>query len=138
MKVVHKYDVPYGAGTSKDGKTVYIDHRVPKELDVNGKKMNVVKALVAHETAEKKAMDKGIKYQKAHDLFAVPAENKQVRSQGVDPKKYNKKLDKTLDKVVKKIDAPEPPDLEPKPYKDTKKMSLLKNLIHKNHGSRKT
>jgi hypothetical protein len=136
VKVNRKYDVPYGAGTSKGGKTVYIDHRVPTTLKLkNGQKVNVIKALVAHETTEKRAMDRGLRYQEAHKKFAIPAENKEVREgQHVSPEEYNRTLGDKLKIVEKYKDAPTPPDLEPKPYKDTKKLSLLKSLIHKKHG----
>jgi len=135
VKVNRKFAVPYGAGSSKDNKTVYIDYRVPQKIKtMSGKKIDVVKALVAHETSEEKAMDRGMSYEKAHDKVAVPTENKEVRSQGASPREYNHILNKTLDKFAgkkKEIKRAEPPDLDPKPYKDEHKLSLLKKIVHK-------
>ncbi|MBE3087180.1 MAG: hypothetical protein IMZ64_13295, partial [Bacteroidetes bacterium] len=63
------YEIPYLAGYSKDGKTVYIDKRLDPSLDLSdGRKMNITKYLIVHESTEKHLMDtKGYKYQYAHE-----------------------------------------------------------------------
>ena len=48
--------VPFMAGASSDGNTVYIDPRCPKTLDINGKTIDVHKLMVVHEYDEWRAM----------------------------------------------------------------------------------
>ena len=94
-------DVPLAGGISKDGKTVYVDRQMPKTLTMrDGTVVDVAKATAAHEVAERTAMDAGKSYPKAHDQNANPAENRYLRSLGVDPKEYNAALKPHLDAIA--------------------------------------
>ncbi|MER8792209.1 hypothetical protein NKH71_30940 [Mesorhizobium sp. M0983] len=33
VQIVHDFDIPYIAGYSKDGKTIYIDRHMPRTMD---------------------------------------------------------------------------------------------------------
>ena len=41
MKVNHKYDVPYVAGYSADGRTIYIDRDLTKTFAYDGKRADI-------------------------------------------------------------------------------------------------
>lgn len=119
-------NVPYGAGTSKDGKTVYIDKRIPKTMYVLGKTANVHMALIHHETAEKQAMDDGMPYKEAHHTVGVKAEENYLKLHGINPQEYNDKLGAIMKKIENTPSGNTPKDIETKPYKQTGAMHLLK------------
>jgi hypothetical protein len=52
-----KHDVPYLAGYSLDGKTIYIDRHMPKSLKVRGRTVMTDRFLVLHEEVEKSLID---------------------------------------------------------------------------------
>jgi hypothetical protein len=58
VTVSQRYKIPYLAGSSVDGKTVYIDPRVPDTMDVNGTKIDPRNSLVVREIYERNAIDK--------------------------------------------------------------------------------
>src|SRR3569832_1750732 len=47
------HDVPYLAGYSQDGKTIYIDRHQPKTFSYRGKSVAVDRNLMLHEAVEK-------------------------------------------------------------------------------------
>ncbi|MBU6247142.1 MAG: phage portal protein [Xanthomonadaceae bacterium] len=60
-------DVPYIAGVTDDGQTLMVDRRVPQFWAINGKNVNVWKALEIHEKEEYFAMEAlGLDYHQAH------------------------------------------------------------------------
>jgi len=117
VTVNRKYDVPYLAGSSLDGKTVYIDKRIPQKLVIKGKAFDPSSALVAHEEAEHKAMMAGKSYATAHKEDGLPAEKKVVDAAGVSWSAYQEQMHKLAEKVTEpeKTKNP-PPDLYLKPY----------------------
>lgn len=56
VNVVTDKHVPYLAGSSNDGRTVYIDPSVPETMNVNGKIINPREVLAAHEIYERRAI----------------------------------------------------------------------------------
>ena len=117
--VNRNYEVPFLAGYSKDGKTVYIDKRLPPQFTTkSGKVIDVCKYLVVHEVTEKHLEDtKGYKYQYAHEI-ATGVERKAVEADGIDWDEY----ENYMLKMVKKLEdfsGPIPPDLDIKPEKDS-------------------
>lgn len=122
MKLDTSHHIPYGAGTSKSGKKVYIDRDIPKFMKMkDGTQVNVYKALEAHELAEDAEMRKGMHYDQAHREYGIKAEKKYV---GKHWKEYNDKIDSFIGRDehmrVKKL----PSDLEKKPYRETHYKSL--------------
>jgi hypothetical protein len=122
------YEIPYLAGYSEDGRTIYIDARLNPILDLNdGRKMNIIKYLFIHELAEKQIMDKkGYQYEYAHQK-ATGIERDSVESDGYPWDEYQKYA---LSEVrrLEKLDpgVPLPSDLDVKPELDTQDYNLLR------------
>ena len=52
-----KHDVPYLAGYSTDGKTIYIDRHMPSSFRCDGRDINTDRYLILHEEVEKTLID---------------------------------------------------------------------------------
>src|SRR5471030_2023728 len=52
-KLDRKHDIPYLAGYSRDGKTIYIDRHMPKTLKYQGREIDTDRYLILHEEVEK-------------------------------------------------------------------------------------
>lgn len=130
--IIRKYDVPYLAGSSNDGKHVYIDRRVPKRISVklasgNGRKwVDPAEFLAAHETAEHAAMLKGKPYLQAHTEDADDAERAAVKKHGLSWDHYEKVLDGLLSHIEHEHPKNPPPDLYLKPYGHDKRKLLAR------------
>ena len=118
-------DVPYGGGTSRDGKTVYIDRRIPRFLDVDGKQVDVHKLIAEHEIAEYAAMAKGESYADAHNK-ALHTENDDAESEGIKHADYERIIKPYVDEAMRAA-KPDgiPSDLNEQPYRDMKQENLL-------------
>src|SRR5690349_5724146 len=89
VKVDRTYDVPYLAGYSKDGKTIYIDCDLPKTFAHGKRRWPVHPFLILHESVEKALVDQlGLVYQHAHQ-FALRVEEAAVRDAGVPWRQYD-------------------------------------------------
>lgn len=111
-----KHHIPFGAGTSKSGKKVYIDRDITKFMKMkDGTQVNVYKALAAHEEAEDAQMRKGMHYEQAHREYGNKAEKKYV---GKNWKEYDEKILKFIGKDEHMRVKTLPRDLEKKPYRE--------------------
>lgn len=117
-------DVPYGGGTSADGATVYIDRRIPRFLEVDGKQIDVHQMIADHEIAEKARMDRGETYSKAHGE-ALAIEDADVDHQGISHADYERLLKPYLADAKREAGPGIPGDLETRPYRDMGEESLL-------------
>jgi hypothetical protein len=64
-----RHDIPYLAGYSKNGKTIYIDRHMPKSFLVRGRRIKIDRFLILHEAVEKTLMDHlGLRYLHAHQI----------------------------------------------------------------------
>jgi len=118
LKLNTDYEVSYLAGYSVDGKTIYIDKRLPRWLTLkDGRKVDVYKYLVVHELWEKYLEDTmDYKYPYAHQM-ATGKEREAVERDGID---WNEYQDWMLTAVKKYGEFSESPkDLDTKPEKDT-------------------
>src|SRR5262249_14864552 len=78
-----KHDIPYLAGYSKDGKTIYIDRHMPSSFRYSGKDINTDRYLILHEKVEKTLIDQlNLHYLHAHQI-ATCAEQAAVRAAGI-------------------------------------------------------
>lgn len=121
MRIVSRYDVPYGAGRSKDGKQTYVDRHIPRndpKLRLpDGKQAVLWKYLDVHEKTEWAAMERlGMSYERAHHDIATTAERTVVERDGLDWKEYERVVDGYLAKVEHEKPVNPPPDLYLKPY----------------------
>ena len=123
------YNVPYLAGYSKDGKTIYIDKDMPKFFkDSKGKKIKTDKYLILHEAIEKSLIDTlGLLYQHAHQI-AYRAEQDAVENDKISWKDYNDFMMQWV-KEVSDDTTDIPPDLDLTPYEDEHDQKLLKKMI---------
>lgn len=125
-----QYECPYLAGSSKSGKIVYIDKRLPKKLKLkSGRIINTDKYLNVHERVEKIKTDAGYSYQYAHEL-ATAAERKAVEADKIPWDEYQNYMLGEV-KKLQHLDGPVPKDMDLKPEKDsgdTKMTEKVKEL----------
>ena len=79
-KFDRKHDIPYLAGYSQDGKTIYIDRHMPASFKYRGRTIDTDRFLILHEEVEKTLIDQlGLHYLHAHQI-ATRAEQAAVRA----------------------------------------------------------
>ncbi|WP_296743446.1 hypothetical protein [Mesorhizobium sp.] len=127
-KLDREHDIPYLAGYSKDGKTIYIDRHMPSEWTYKGRKIDTDRFLLLHEEVEKTLIDQlDLHYLHAHQI-ATRAEEAAVRAAGISWRDY----DRFMQKYVKTMDderlAKVPADLDLKPYRDEHDTELLERM----------
>jgi len=122
------YQVPYLAGYSEDGTTIYFDKRLPQYLTLtNGQEIDVYKYLLVHEKTEKHLEDvKGYKYQYAHEK-ATGKEREAVEKDGVSWDEYQSYMLKMVKKLMKLSDNV-PPDIDVKPEHDYHDIKMLHEI----------
>ncbi len=111
-------DVPYAAGPAKDGRAIYIDRRIPRYLDVQGKRVDVHEAVALHEIREKPRLDAGEPYDGSAHNSALKDEHAFLREKyGIDPAEYEKALRPYIDAARAQADKTLiPTDLDHTPY----------------------
>ncbi len=128
IKINRKYDIPYLAGYSTNGKTIFIDRHMPKFFHYKGRKINTDRFLILHEAVEKTLIDElGLHYQYAHQI-ALRTEQAAVRADKILWKDYDRFMQKYIktigDERLKKI----PRNLDTKPYRDEEDEVLLRRM----------
>ncbi len=127
-KLDRGHDIPYLAGYSKDGKTIYIDRHMPGEWVYKGRRIDTDRFLLLHEEVEKTLIDQlDLHYLHAHQI-ATRAEEAAVRAAGISWRDY----DRFMQKYVKTMDDERltkvPADLDLKPYRDEHDIDLLERM----------
>jgi hypothetical protein len=122
------HDIPYLAGYSKNGKTIYIDRHMPKSFLFRGRRVKTDRFLILHEAIEKTLMDHlGLRYLHAHQI-ATRAEQAAVRASGLSWHAYDKFMQTYVKRMgdarVNKV----PRDLDLKPYQDEHDDKLLRRM----------
>jgi hypothetical protein len=122
------HDIPYLAGYSNDGKTIYIDRHMPRSMKFRGRDVDTDRFLILHEEVEKTLIDQlNLHYLHAHQI-AARAEEAAVRAAGIGWREYDRFMQKYVKKIgderLKKV----PPDLDLKPYRDEHDFDLLKRM----------
>jgi hypothetical protein len=124
------HDVPYLAGYSRDGKTIYIDRDLPKSFTTGGKgrkRVFVDRYLILHESVEKALLDGlGLHYQHAHQI-ALRAEQAAVRADGVSWRQYDRFMQKYIKEAEGHLEKI-PADLDVKPYRDEHDAQTLRAM----------
>jgi hypothetical protein len=128
-KVDRAHDVPYLAGYSKDGRTIYIDRRLPKSFRTKkGRRVLVDRYLVLHEAMEKTLIDElGLHYQHAHQI-AARTEQSAVRADGIPWREYDAFTQRYIRVAAEGQWPKAPPDLDLTPYEDEKDKETLRIL----------
>jgi hypothetical protein len=128
-KFDRKHDIPYLAGYSEDGKTIYIDRHMPQTLKFRGRNIDIDRFLILHEEVEKTLIDQlGLHYLHAHQI-ATRAEQAAVRAAGVTWRDYDRFMRKYVKRIGDERLTKVPDDLDTKPYRDEHDDDLLRRML---------
>src|SRR5690242_10421 len=123
-----KHDIPYLAGYSQDGKTIYIDRHMPRSFKYRGREIDTDRYLILHEEVEKTLIDQlGLHYLHAHQI-ATRAEQAAVRAAGVNWRDYDRFMQKYVKRIGDERLTKVPADLDLKPYRDEHDLDLLHRM----------
>src|SRR3984893_4708916 len=127
-KLDRAHDVPYLAGYSLDGKTIYIDRHMPRAFKLRGRSVETDRFLILHEAVEKSLIDQlGLNYLHAPQI-APRAEEAAVRAAGIKWRDYDRFMQKHVKTIGDERLSKVPPDLDLKPYRDEHDFDLLKRM----------
>src|ERR1700746_1111912 len=123
------HDIPYLAGYSLDGKTIYIDRHMPRSFRFQGREVDTDRFLILHEEVEKTLIDQlGLHYLHAHQI-ATRAEQAAVRAAGIAGRDYDRFIQKYVKTVGDERLTKVPKDLDLKPYRDEHDDDLLRRML---------
>lgn len=137
VRINRSYDIPYTAGYSCDGKTIYIDRHLPKKMVVKGRSINTDKFIILHEAVEKALIAYlNLHYQYAHQI-ALRTEQNAVRAAGIEWRTYDRFMQTYIKEIGDERLSRIPADLDIQPYQDEhdkKLLTKMKKLMHKKQG----
>jgi hypothetical protein len=123
-----RHDVPYLAGYSLDGKTIYIDRHLPRSFRYRGRDVEVDRFLILHEEVEKTLIDQlGLHYLHAHQI-ALRAEQGAVRAADIEWRAYDRFMQKYVKSIGDERLQKVPADLDLKPYRDEHDFDLMQRM----------
>jgi hypothetical protein len=127
-KLDRSHDIPYVAGYSEDGKTIYIDRHMPRSFRHKGREIDTDRFLILHEEVEKTLIDQlNLHYLHAHQI-ATRAEEAAVRAAGVGWRAYDRFMQKYVKTIGDERLTKVPADLDEKPYRDEHDADLLARM----------
>jgi len=127
-KLDRRHDVPYLAGYSKDGKTIYIDRHMPRSFKFRGREIATDRYLILHEEVEKTLIDQlGLHYLHAHQI-ATRAEQAAVRADRIEWRAYDRFMQRYVKRIGDERLVKLPKDLDLKPYRDEHDDDLLRRM----------
>jgi hypothetical protein len=123
-----EYDVPYLAGYSLDGHTIFIDRHMPKSFIYRRRKVLTDRFLIVHEAVEKSLIQLlGMHYLHAHQI-ALHAEQAAVRAEGITWEAYDAFMQEYI-KVIGDENLTRVPDiLDLTPYRDFHDVEEMKKM----------
>jgi len=122
------HDIPYLAGYSVSGTTIYIDRHLPRFFTFRGRRVAVDRYLVLHEAVEKTLEDElHLHYQHAHQI-ATRAEEAAVRADGIGWREYDRFMQRYVKAIGDERLTRVPSDLDEKPYRDEHDDDLLRRM----------
>jgi hypothetical protein len=128
-KLDRAHDVPYLAGYSLDGKTIYIDRHMPRAFTFHDRRIETDRFLILHEEVEKTMIDQlGLHYLHAHQI-ATRAEQAAVRAAGITWRDYDRFMQKYVKTIGDERLTKVPKDLDLKPYRDEHDDDLLRRML---------
>jgi hypothetical protein len=135
VRVVNRgYDIPYIAGYSVDGHTVFIDRHLPRTFRWLLKTVRVEPFLLTHEIVEKALLDElRLHYLHAHQI-AVRAERDAVKAAGVPWWAYQRFMKQHEKGIEEERIVKVPASLDLTPYRDAKDFGLLQRLVRREQG----
>ncbi|TAL74874.1 MAG: hypothetical protein EPN56_12280 [Rhodanobacter sp.] len=127
-KLDRAHDIPYLAGYSQDGKTIYIDRHLPTSFTFRGRTIAVDRFLILHEEVEKTLIDQlGLHYLHAHQI-ATRAEEAAANAARVTWQAYDRFMQKYVKQIGDERLQKVPADLDLKPYRDYHDYDLLQRM----------
>jgi hypothetical protein len=137
----HRHHVPYLAGYSNDGRTIYIDRDLPASFkNRDGERVPTFRYLVLHESVEKALIDRlNLHYQHAHQI-ALRVEKSAVVADGVSWKEYDDFMQEWIKEAGHETCTDLPGDLDITPYKDEhddEMLALMKSQMAATRAARK-
>src|ERR1700726_999175 len=131
-----KHDIPYLAGYSQDGKTIYIDRHMPKFFKFRGRTIETDRFLVLQEEVEKTLIDQlGLHYLHAHQI-ARRAEEAAVGAAGCTWRAHDRFMQKYVKEIGDERLTKVPKDLDLKPYHDEHDDELLRRMLNSVHAGK--
>jgi hypothetical protein len=132
VRVINRdYDIPYIAGYSVDGHTVFIDRHLPRTFRWLMRTVRVEPFLLTHEIVEKALLDEmRLHYLHAHQI-AVRAERDAVRAAGISWWAYQRFMKQHEKQIAEEKLIKVPAALDLTPYRDEKDFSLLQKLVRR-------
>jgi hypothetical protein len=132
VRVVNRdYDIPYIAGYSVDGHTVFIDRHLPRTFRWLMRTVRVEPFLLTHEIVEKALLDElRLHYLHAHQI-AVRAERDAVRAAGISWWAYQRFMKQHEKHIAEEKLIKVPTALDLTPYRDEKDFGLLQRLVRR-------
>jgi hypothetical protein len=128
-KLDRRHDIPYLAGYSEDGRTIYIDRHMPRSFKFRGRTVDTDRFLILHEEVEKTLIDQiGLHYLHAHQI-ATRAEQAAVRAAGIRWHDYDRFMQKYVKRIGDERLTNVPDDLDTKPYRDEHDDDLLRRML---------
>ncbi len=122
------YDIPYLAGYSLDGHTIFIDRHMPKSFIFRRRKVLTDRFLIVHEAVEKSLIQLlGMHYLTAHQI-ALHAEQAAVRAEGVTWEAYDDFMQEYIKVVGDEQLSKVPDNLDLTPYVDFHDTEELKKM----------
>jgi len=135
-KLDRSHDIPYLAGYSLDGKTIFIDRHLPRTFKFRGREIAVDRYLILHEEVEKTLIDQlGLHYLHAHQI-ATRAEQAAVRADRIEWRDYDRFMQRYVKRIGDERLTKVPDDLDLKPYRDEHDFDLIKRMITALDGNR--
>src|SRR6202007_2766169 len=117
-KLDRDHDIPYLAGYSRDGRTIYIDRHMPTSFQYRDRQIETDRFLILHEEVEKTLIDQlGLHYLHAHQI-ATRAEEAAVHAAGIAWEAYDAFMQKYVKDIGDERLTKVPADLDTKPYRD--------------------
>ena len=122
------YDIPYLAGYSLDGHTIFIDRHMPKSFVYRGRKISTDRFLIVHEAVEKSLIQLlGLHYLTAHQI-ALHAEQAAVRAEGVKWEAYDDFMQQYIKTIEDERLTKVPDTLDVTPYRDFHDAAELRQM----------
>src|SRR5438128_104989 len=137
VRVVNReYDIPYIAGYSEDGETVYIDRHLPRTLQLWTRSVRIDQFILTHEIVEKALLDElRLHYLHAHQL-ALRAERDAVKAAGLSWWTYQSVMKAYAKPIEEEKLQRVPASLDLTPYRDEKDFAVLERLVKRKKAKR--
>ena len=122
------YDIPYLAGYSLDGHTIFIDRHMPRSFVWRRRKVLTDRFLIVHEAVEKSLIQLlGMHYLHAHQI-ALHAEQAAVRAEGITWEAYDAFMQENIKVIGDETLSMVPDTLDLTPYVDFHDVEELKKM----------